>query len=487
MRLGRASFIGAFSKNTWIRDARKNGSTDGIAILNEEGNLPEICTPKGKELAETLRGVLEELEFDRLNRELQHELFGADYAWAPYPIISESEVDYSTIRERLELYVQGLGPMMTARQKAGFLFFAFSKSLRRKELEVLFGEEGRHRINDFLDAGLFVETSDGRIRMNGLFLLSKRLGREGNGAVIYVLADSKYCDDPEQKRSERVYIGLDSYALLNRLPNQGPFSGTGIDMGSGSGIQLIAALKLFPDIERMVGYEIDRRAVNVSKFNACLNGVDDRATIVENEKDLLIALEPNGKQVDFAVSNPPYMPVPEFIEVNPDDAQTLSKAKALSIVGNESAPRISLKRIWPASGWGGADGMSVLRPMLETLFPLIKPSGKIVIFAEFAGKARGPTKIVEFIEAQRGWEHRWQPLKAPPYISGGAWHPVLPFLPAQFMARSVMAQIIGGYPELAQPLYRDILMKYAEKILDAYQRLDITHFHKGFVHLTRQS
>lgn len=409
------------------RDARHDGPTDGIANLNEEENLLEICTSKGKELAQTLREILEEVDFDRLNCELQHELFGGDYARAPYPV-SESEVDYSTIRGGLELCVRGLGPKMTVRQKYGFEFLMFSESLRRDELETLFGEERHHRIDDFLNADLFIETEDQRIQMNGLSLLSKRLGRENKGKVIYILADSLSHYHPEQNRLQRVYVGLDSYELMNKLPDLDWLSGTGIDMGSGSGIQLIAALKLFPDLRKMVGFEKDRRAINVSKFNAHLNGVGDKVVFVENENELAAALEPNGNQADFALTNPPFMPVPEFIEVDLDDAQTLSEAKALCILGEKSLPRISLKNMWPMSGWGGADGVSVLEPMLEILFPIIKPSGKIIVYAEFAGNATGPTKIVEFIEGQREWEYRWEPLKPSLYHFGKTWNAVASFL-----------------------------------------------------------
>jgi hypothetical protein len=449
--------------------------------LNEKEDLAGISTPEGEELAQTLRGILKEVEFDRLNRELQHELFGGDYDRAPYPV-SESAVDYSAIRGGLELCVQGFSPNMTTRQKYGFEFLMLRESLRREELEVLFGEERRRRIDDFLEAGLFVETDDGRIRMNGLFLLSKRLAREGNREVIYLLADSMFYDRPD---NYRVYVGLDSYELSNKLQDLDWLSGTGVDMGAGSGIQLIAALKLFPDVRRMVGYEKDRRAVNVSKFNAYLNGVQDRVTLVDNEKDLAAALGSDEDQVDFALTNPPFMPVPEFIEIDPEDLQILSRTKDLRIVDEKSTPKISLRDMWPISGWGGEDGLSVVKPMVQILFPLIKPGGRIIVYSEFAGNAAGPTRIVEFIESQRGWEYLWKPLNLSTYKFGRTWTTALPFLTAQSMATDVMQHIIGGYPELAHPPYSSILMKYADKIMDLYRGHGITHFHKGFLTLTK--
>ena len=459
---------------------------------NEEGppeeDLTGIATAKGEEFAQILREILEEVEFDRLNRELQRELFGGDYTSAPCPM-SESRIDYSTIRQGLELRASGLGsPKMTPRQKSSFEFLMFLETLPREDLETLFGEKRRRRIDDFLDASLFVETGDGRIRMNGLFLSSKRLGQEMHGEVIYILADSTYYVNPA-----RVYVGPDSYELVNKLPDLRGLSGTGVDMGSGSGIQLIAALKLFPNVRKMVGYEIDKRAINVSKFNAWLNGVGDRVTIVGNEKDLEAALRSNGDQADFALSNPPFMPVPDFIEVDPDHVQMLS-VPALARdasrapptkAGKKSPFQISLRNMWPVSGWGGPDGTYVLGPMLQILFTLIKPSGKIIIYGDFAGNATGPTKIAEFIKDQGGWELNWEPCKSSLAEAGNTGHSILPSIPAQFMAEDVMAHIISGFPELLRLQYGDILMKYAQRILDVYQSLGITHFHKGFLNLTK--
>lgn len=449
--------------------------------MNEKEDLPRISTLEGKDLAQTLRRIFEELEFDRLNRELQHEVFGGDYDRAPYPM-SESAVDYSTIRAGLELCIQGFGPNITRRQKYCFEFFMLVESLRREELETLFGEEMRGRIDGFVNANLFAEGGDGRIRMNGLFLLSKRLIRGMNDEVIYIFADSMLYDRPEQYR---VYVGFDSFELLNKLRDLDGISGTGIDMGSGSGIQLIGALRLFPDVKKMVGCEKDRRAINVSRFNAYLNDVADRAAIVENEKELAAALGGSGNQVDFAISNPPFMPVPEYVEPDAEDVPILTKAKSLRMVGEKTAPSISLRSMWPASGWGGADGLSVLKPMLEILLPLIRPAGKIIVYAEFAGNSTGPTKIAEFVQGLKGWTYEWQPLKPTLYHFGHAWNTALPFLTAESMAQDVIQHIINGYPELSQSPYNEILTKYIRKILDTYRSFGITHFHKGFFTLTK--
>jgi hypothetical protein len=442
------------------------------ALLNGSGDLEGLSTSKARDLARTLAEVLEEVEFDRLNRELQQKLFGRNYDIAPYPFHSPPEragVDRFIVRRALESYVQGFGLKMTMRQKHGFEFFMFAESLRREELELLFGELRRDRIDDFLNSGLFVQTDDQRFRMNGLSILSKRLGRENDsGKVIYILADSLYRVGPEQDRLERVYVGSDSYDLVNKQQNLDWLSGTGIDMGSGSGIQLIAALKLFPSLRKMVGFEKDRRAINVSKFNAYLNGVGDRVAIVGNESELKAAIEADGNQVDFALSNPPFMPIPESIDIDPEDVQILSNAKAFRIVDKESAPKISLREMWPMSGWGGADGLTVFRPMLEILFPILKPSGRIIAYGQFAGNAIGPTKIEEFIESVGGWQYGWDPLKLSKVPIDNTWILMPPFFSAESEANFVIRRVIGGYPELTLLLHTDFMMRYTEKIMTIY-------------------
>jgi hypothetical protein len=123
--------------------------------------------------------------------------------------------------------------------------------------------------------------------------------------------------------------------------------------------------------------------------------------------------------------------------------------------------------------------------MLEILFPLIRPAGRIIVYAEFAGNSTGPTKIAEFVQGLAGWTHEWQPLKPTLYHFGRTWNTSLPSLTAESMARDVIQHIINGYPELSQSPYNEILTKYTRKILDTYQRLGITHFHKGFFTLKK--
>jgi hypothetical protein len=451
-------------------------------------NLDDLSASKTADLAETLRVILEELEFDRLNQELQRRLFGRDYSRVPYPFFSRPDriqFDHFAILRALELGVRGLGVKLTQRQKYGLEFFMFTETLGKDQLDALFGEERCRRIDDFLEAGLFLRTTDHRVRMNGLSVLSTRVGRGTDEKAIYILADSQYHIGSEENKLERVYVGPDSYELVNKQPELDWLSGTGIDMGSGSGIQLIAALKTSPELRRMIGFEKDRRAVNVSKFNAYVNDVGDRVAIVENESELNAAIEPDGNQTDFAITNPPFLPVPDSIEIDPDDMQTLSRAKGFRIVDMESTPKMALREMWPMSGWGGADGLSALRPMLKILFPIIKPSGRIIGFGQFAGNSNGPTKIIDFVKNVGGWEIGWEPLTPYRYPIDGTWNVMQTSSTAESMANWVIQRIIGGYPELTQLIRPEFVMKYASKILNIYRSLGITRFYIGFLNLRK--
>jgi hypothetical protein len=141
--------------------------------------------------------------------------------------------------------------------------------------------------------------------------------------------------------------------------------------------------------------------------------------------------------------------------------------------------------MWPVSGWGGADGLTVFKPMLEILFPVIKPSGKIIAFGQYGGNAIGPTKIAEFVESVGGWQYGWEPLKPYVYPLDNRWHRVPSFSSAESMAKWVIQRIIEGRPELIQFLHTEFMMKYARRIMDIYQSLGFTHFHIGFLNLRK--
>jgi ribosomal protein L11 methyltransferase len=74
--------------------------------------------------------------------------------------------------------------------------------------------------------------------------------------------------------------------------------GTLLDVGTGTGILAIAAMKLAPDSSRIVGFDIDTEAIEVAIENAAINGVGEGVVFEVNN---LAAYE--GQDFDAATAN----------------------------------------------------------------------------------------------------------------------------------------------------------------------------------------
>jgi methylase of polypeptide subunit release factors len=98
-------------------------------------------------------------------------------------------------------------------------------------------------------------------------------------------------------------LGLNPPALLlARLTVRRPV-GTVLDLGCGGGVQALLAAR---HAERVVGVDLNPRAVAFARFNARLNGV---ANVEFREGDLFAPVR--GERFDLVVSNPPYVVSPE--------------------------------------------------------------------------------------------------------------------------------------------------------------------------------
>jgi methylase of polypeptide subunit release factors len=170
--------------------------------------------------------------------------------------------------------------------------------------------------------GLLVEDERGEYRTPGLALVSTA------GLFLVVSLPPDY--PTARDRKQPVYIGAESTHLVRALPAS--LRGKVVlDICSGSGIQgLVCASR---GAKRVIGLEKSPLAVNLARFNAILNGLDDVVEV--RESDLYSALRPD-ERFDFVVSNPPFMPVTETLD-------------------------------YPICGGGGADGMSTMIPLLSGL------------------------------------------------------------------------------------------------------------------------
>lgn len=202
--------------------------------------------------------------------------------------------------------------------------------------------------------------------------------------VIYVVADTPNYYETAMG-IERVYIEEDSYVLLTRLLTLKDVSGTVVELGTGTGIQLIALAKTFPGIKKAIGFEVDKRALNISLFNACLNGVEDRMEILNDKEELRNKL----RQTSFslAISNPPFMAIPEKIRISRKHRKFMPSF--VRIERTLTGYKIDLRSLYPKSGWGGSDGLTITREFLNILEEFMGQYSKIFIYSQFAGRLFG--------------------------------------------------------------------------------------------------
>jgi len=98
--------------------------------------------------------------------------------------------------------------------------------------------------------------------------------------------------------------GIDSYAMCRWTPRWKV--GSALDLGTGSGIQ---ALVTAGNAESIEGFDINPRALTFAGFSARLNG----KKAVFRHSDLYAGAA--CKKYDLIVSNPPWVPAPEDIEL----------------------------------------------------------------------------------------------------------------------------------------------------------------------------
>ncbi len=120
-----------------------------------------------------------------------------------------------------------------------------------------------------------------------------------------------------------------------------------LDLGTGSGCLLIAALTEYPNA---IGVGIDRSpdALAWAARNVAAHHLDDRATLIETGW-----LEEASPGFDVVLSNPPYIPTAEIAALEPEVARF--------------EPFAALD--------GGPDGLDAYRALAPRIGHLLKPSG----------------------------------------------------------------------------------------------------------------
>ncbi|MEM1329232.1 MAG: peptide chain release factor N(5)-glutamine methyltransferase [Planctomycetota bacterium] len=142
----------------------------------------------------------------------------------------------------------------------------------------------------------------------------------------------------------------------------GEASGEGLliaDLCTGSGCVGIALAKRLQGA-RVAATDVSSDALEVARANAHAHAVDERMDFVQG--DLLVALDQHpGARVNhslhYLVSNPPYIPDGEWADVEPNV--------------KDHEPELALR--------GGADGLDLVRPLVELAHERLVPHGVLAI------------------------------------------------------------------------------------------------------------
>ena len=167
------------------------------------------------------------------------------------------------------------------------------------------------------------------------------------------------------------------------------------DVGTGSGILAVCAAKYVQNAN-VLATDISPAALAVAKRNAEKHGVGDRTFFVE--ADLFPANKPD-MQLDYIVSNPPYITTNELAGLDPD-VQDFEPPSALD---------------------GGPEGTTVIQRLLPAAAQQLKPGGVLLmeispmiaervesLVSEVAGLELRPTikdlenrpRVIEAVKAQ---------------------------------------------------------------------------------------
>jgi len=124
-----------------------------------------------------------------------------------------------------------------------------------------------------------------------------------------------------------------------------------LDMGTGSGCLLIAALSEFPNAHG-VGIDLSPDALQWTERNLSAHKLRDRASLLETGW-----IEEASPGFDLILSNPPYIPTADIDTLEPEV--------------RDYEPRAALD--------GGPDGLDAYRALTRRIAHLLKPSGHAIL------------------------------------------------------------------------------------------------------------
>ena len=201
------------------------------------------------------------------------------------------------------------------------------------------------------------------------------------------------------------------------------------------------------------------------------------------------------------MTNPPFLALPAWIDVDPEDQPGL-RHPWMNTRATDHGFQADLRELFPEAGWGGEDGLEVTKYFARALSPVLSARSQVVIYSQFAGDDRGPTLLRDYIETLGGFSFAFGPVTSRSMAvmnpektrvmegqtrkilsSSEAAATVAKLIVSALRARQdrtrVRAAVKTGGPEHA------LMLMFARRIEESYRTQGITHFHDGFVVLTR--
>jgi methylase of polypeptide subunit release factors len=330
------------------QEAASGGRLANFAADQDTRNL-------ARKTAEQLKGLLDDVGYDAATKKLIGE---KEYGESSCNTNRFEELQRRGIIREIESR-----PLTLRRTIALKLFFSGS-SIPREQVRILLGDKNPELIGNLLRLRIAVEEKGSSIRLNNLCLSSIPLDGAVPAGPLYLFSDinkgwSAGGIEPVDT------IEITSLSLLRTIEKNHKrlkkVEGPAADLGSGGGIQAIALLRMNPKLTRVIGLEIEPHSINLSRFNALLNGVSDRFLPVNNSKtkpnleDDALRDVLSGEKLTLVVTNPPFNLVPA-----------------------------SLGESFTKYGYGGPDGLAVTRLFMRQAMANLDPDkGEVVVYSQF--------------------------------------------------------------------------------------------------------
>ena len=234
-------------------------------------------------------------------------------------------------------------------------FWALGLGASERTVEDLIGKD---LCDELLNNKLAIADSEG-IRLNNLVLISF------SGHYLFVDRPTYYGQQITKGNPLNVYIGPDTYSLLDSIPND--LTGDMLELCSGSSACSIAKSDQF---DKLVCIDINAAACRIGRINAALNYKNEKIEIFNG--NLYDPIKQSKRCFDVIIANPPFIPVPDTI------------------------PN------YPICGVGGETGLDVISNILMGVDDHLKKNGTLIISAEGLADKQGHLLNHALIEETAG-------------------------------------------------------------------------------------